>query len=145
MGRPKHVRRAKHVRVSSRAEKRSQKRRLSTVLIAGMSLGIAATAVASHGDAYIDLTTLDATVNHNGSIFIQGGTAAGTGNYDPFLQVQETGQPSDGIEQGYNTEPNANGEFDTKSINSGNTHKLQVASIPTVDIGGTLFAYVDVD
>jgi hypothetical protein len=107
-------------------------------------IGMAAVAIAD-GDEFIDLTTLNAQVTHNGAVFVQGGVGAGTGNYDPFLQVQETGPGQDGVEMGYNTEPVGNGEFDTKSISSGNTHSLQVAAVPVLEIDGIEYREFSLD
>jgi hypothetical protein len=104
----------------------------------------AGAAVAAHGDPFIDLTFADATVEHNGAVFIQGGVGAGTGNYDPFLQVQETGS-GDGVQKGYNTEPAANGEFDTKGISPGNTHSLRVSAVPVQTFEGSEYREFSLD
>lgn len=114
----------------------------SVVLLSMVGAGLA---IASHGDDIIDLTTADAIELHDGARFVQGGVGAGTGTFDPFLQVQETGGGADGIERGYNTEPVANGEFDTKSISAGNTHTILVSAVPTLEVAGVLYREFSLD
>ena len=53
------------------------------MLVAG-----ALVAFASHGDELIDLTYEDAFEVHNTAVFLQGGSGAGTGQYDPFFTVK---------------------------------------------------------
>jgi hypothetical protein len=80
----------------------------------------------------LDLTTLGSSGWVNGAYFEQiivGST--GTGVIDPFVRMGTNAA----IEQGYNTAGTL--EFDTKA--SIHTHALLLSSVPTVDIGGTLY------
>ena len=59
------------------------------VLTATAALGVVAWA--SHASAFINLTVANASVSHNGALWIQGGNAAGTGQFDPFLTLSPSG------------------------------------------------------
>jgi len=113
---------------------RSSWRALAVTLVA-MSAGLVAavTALASHGSALIDLTTAGAGVQHNTAAFVQGGIAAGTGNFDPFLTMSGGQNDSDsnpGTEKGYNT-TSASGEFET-FFGGGRTHPIRASAIPAI-------------
>ena len=104
-----------------------------------VSLVGATIASASHGGD-IDLTVANAEVTHNGALWVQGGTGAGTGTFDPFLTLQADGNAD--TEHGYNTA--GAGEFDT-FFGGGRTHELRVSAIPAVDVGGTLYREFSLD
>src|SRR3954452_11923 len=94
----------------------TSRRRLLALTVAATIVAATATwgvllASASAGPN-IDLTFAGATATAGGALFTEGGTGAGTGQFDPFLQVQSNSD----TEQGYNSCP---GEFDTKSCPAG--------------------------
>jgi hypothetical protein len=129
-------------------------RRPLGVLAAAVLLLAGASAWASHGSDYIDLTADDATVTHNSAVFTQGGVGAGTGTFDPFLTLQPGGNVD--TEQGYNMcdepvfgfdgdpgtpEPSVDcpgAQFD-ESEGGDKTHELLASSIPAIEIGGTVY------
>ena len=97
---------------------------IAGALIASATL--VAGALASY-PPYINLTTAGAQkVDASGAVFIQGGTGAGTGTFDPFLTLSPGG--STDTEKGYNT-TDASGEFDT-FFGGGRTHPVSAAAIP---------------
>jgi hypothetical protein len=108
------------------------------ILILGTTI-----ASATHSSPYIDLTTFDALVTHNGAQFVQSGSGAGTGNWNPFLTFNVGG--SDPDEQGYNTSPPANCEYDAFCGGHNRTHAIQLAAIPTVEIGGVVYREFGLD
>ena len=90
--------------------------------------------------ADFDLTQPGDTETINGAIFIQydPSESAGTGNFDPFLQIDASP-----IERGYNTDGTI--EFDTKGQTSGNTHSLKLSNIPLVFVGGIWYREFQID
>src|SRR3990172_1443363 len=115
-------------------QRRSSWRPLAVTLIAAtFALAVAVVAVASHGSAFIDLTIAGAGVEHNTAAFVQGGIAAGTGNFDPFLTMSGGQNDSDsnpGTEKGYNT-TSASGEFES-FFGGGRTHPIRASAIPAI-------------
>lgn len=106
------------------------------IVLAGM-LGL----ISSANATLLDLTSIGASQTVNGAIFsVPGSIVSGTGLIDPFLRLQGTTSTDPKkpklMEAGYNTEPNANHEFDTKP--GPWTHLLQVSDIQTniVTLGG---------
>ena len=79
-------------------------------------------------DVYINLLTAGATVTRGDAVFVQGGVAAGTGNFDPFLTLSPGGNAD--TEKGYNT-TSASGEFDT-FFGGGRTHPIKASAIPAI-------------
>jgi hypothetical protein len=110
-----------------------------TFVLAGTLMTTALAAPAT----YINLTTAGATVNHTGSVgsalYVQGGSGAGTGQFDPFLSIQSNAD----TEKGYNT-TDASAEFDTFT-GADRTHPLQAAAIPPVTIGGVMYREFSLD
>ncbi len=80
------------------------------------------------GATTYNLTSADALEEINGAVFMPFNPekATGTGNFEPFLRVQ-----NNGTESGYNTDGER--EFDTKG--SPWTHSLLVSAIPSVQFG----------
>lgn len=82
-------------------------------------------------------TTVDLTTTGNmgtigsGRFYQYAANISGTGVVDSFLQILNTPQP---VVQGYNI--NTTPEFDEVDPF---THALSLSSVPTVDIGGTLY------
>ena len=108
---------------------------LAALIIGGVTWGVVgATAIPT----YVDLTTAGASGTVNGAVFVEGGTGAGTGQFDPFLTI---GSNQD-TEKGYNTCPE---EFDTTGCSAGRTHSLSAAGIPAVTIGGIKYREFSLD
>jgi len=81
----------------------------------------------------LDLSTAGASGAINGAIFQQiNAQSTGTGVIDAFLRIQKTG-----AEEGYNTDYRPTSYDENPSIQF--TRSLLLASIPTVNINGTLY------
>jgi hypothetical protein len=119
-------------------------------LIAGVAavfvLLLGTIAIASHGSGIIDLTYDDAVVSHNTAVFLQGGTGAGTGQYDPFFTVKS----NQDTERGHNIcndsgcgDPN----YDTFGNKGGSnrTHELLVSAVPTITYNGVDYKEFSLD
>lgn len=111
-------------------------------------LGGAMVTTALAATAYINLTVASASVNFNAgataggvgsALYVQGGSGAGTGQFDPFLSIQSNAD----TEKGYNT-TDASAEFDTFT-GADRTHPLQAAAIPPVTISGVLYREFSLD
>ena len=86
----------------------------------------------------------------DGSVFYQGGLAAGTGGFDPFLTLQAS-NPTPTVEMGFNSpyyEQTNTAEFDEVLGGSGDsqrTHGLLLSDVPIVDYNGELYLKFDLD
>jgi hypothetical protein len=109
---------------------------VGAMVVAGVAWGAI---VAMATPTYIDLTTAGATVTQGDAVFHEGGTGAGTGQFDPFLTV---GSNQD-TEKGYNSCNPA--EFDTADCSAGRTHSLSAAAIPAVTINGVKYREFSLD
>ena len=98
----------------------------SAIMVIGVAIATGAT--------FINLTTVGASGTANGGLFLQGGTGAGTGNFDPFLTLNTQGNQD--TEKGVNVcaDPGCPApQFDTFP-GGDRTHALQVAAIPVIGI-----------
>lgn len=84
----------------------------------------------------IDLTTYGATSTYQGAVFQQSSMQpTGTGVFDPFVRIQESGPRKDGYERGYNTDGKE--EFDSKETGGHNwNHSLRLDSLAATTIDG---------
>lgn len=99
---------------------------LTVGVILALSLGLIESALATY-PPYIDLTTAGAVqVDGAGAVYIQGGTGAGTGTFDPFLTLSSNAD----TEKGYDTTATS-GQFDS-FFGGGRTHPIQAAAIPPI-------------
>jgi hypothetical protein len=106
-----------------------------------LALGVAI----ATGTTFIDLTTLGASGTANGGVFLQGGTGAGTGNFDPFLTLNTQGNQD--TEKGVNVcaDPGCPApQFDTFP-GGDRTHALQVAAIPVIEYNGADYRQFSLD
>ena len=138
-------------RADSAANAATAKRRRGTpklwslVLAAVAMLALAVGTLATHGDAFIDLTTADAEVIHQDAVFLQGGTGAGTGNFDPYLTLNPSGSAT--TESGINVCNEAGcpaAQFDTH-MGGGRTHELKVSAVPVIEYEGGLYREFSLD
>lgn len=105
-------------------------------------------ALAETGTPIIDLTNAGADIKApSGVRFIQGGTGAGTGQFDPFLSISPGGKAT--AEQGYNSLKGAPGipQFDESygGPSGGHTHPVKASAIPPILIGSTLYREFSLD
>jgi hypothetical protein len=101
--------------------------------------------VIATGATFINLTTVGSSGTANGGIFLQGGTGAGTGNFDPFLTLNTQGNQD--TEKGVNvciTLGCPAPQFDTFT-GGGRTHALQVAAIPVIEYNGADYRQFSLD
>jgi hypothetical protein len=128
------------------------RRRLTALIGASILALAAATAWASHGGSFIDLTADGTQIEHNDALLTQGGVGAGTGNFDPYLTLSPGG--STPTESGYNicSEPVFGFDDDPLTpeppvdcpdpqfdeLTGGDrTHELLASVIPVNTVGGT--------
>lgn len=106
-------------------------------VLAILIVGGATIALASHGDAFINLADANATIEHNGAVFIQGPLSAGTGQFNPFLTLQS----NQDTEKGHNTSAAGTGLDTTYDsfFGGGRTIALKVAAIPETPYDGGLY------
>ena len=116
---------------------------LAAVIVAGAGL-----AFASHGDAFIDLASApELEVEHDGALFVQGGVGAGTGTFDPFLTANNQGSADTQSAINVCVDDNQacpDPQFDTFT-GGGRTHHLNLAAVPELEIGGTLYREFSLD
>src|SRR5436853_7668889 len=87
-----------------KSSKRSRIRILSVVLVliaGGVTWGVVAASGVIGGPPYVDLTVAGANVNVGGALWIEGGSGAGTGQFDPFLTLATSAD----TEKGHNSCP----------------------------------------
>jgi hypothetical protein len=117
---------------------------IAIILVVGATALLGSTAMA--GPPWINLTTAGASIAYNAAasggvgsaLYVQGGSGAGTGQFDPFLTLSANTD----TERGYNTAGTT--EFDTFT-GGGRTHALQAAAIPPVTIAGTVYREFSLD
>jgi hypothetical protein len=109
-------------------------------------LAATAIAMASHPDPYIDLASspgLD--VEHNGSLFVQGGVGAGTGNFDPFVTANPGGNTSPEEAVTVCTAPGCPSPYFHTHTGGGRTHEILLSAIPEIEIDGALYREFSLD
>jgi len=140
------ARRAESAANAATAKRRRGTPKLWSLALATVAmLALAVGALATHGGAFIDLTVADAEVIHQDAVFIQGGTGAGTGNFDPFLTLNPTGSAT--TESGINVCNEAGcpaEQFDTH-MGGGRTHELKVSAVPVIEFDGALYREFSLD
>lgn len=115
----------------------------SQSLFLGALLSVAACAVNAAALNY-DLTEVNRYAVINGAIFStpDNGTVVGTGVFDPFVRIQQTGNGNCSnpcIERGYNTDGQP--QYETKGTHPGSPwiRSLLLSNVSTRDVGGTLY------
>jgi uncharacterized protein (DUF2344 family) len=104
---------------------------IGVVMAMLLALGVAGAIASNPNDQVIDMTYSGAEAEVGGGWVLQGGSGAGTGNWDPFLTLSAN-TPT---ESGYNTIKSL-GEFDT-FFGGGRTHVLNAAAVPVLEYGGS--------
>lgn len=106
--------------------------------VPGAAMAVTSYDLATHTISTTAPDTTSATVN--GAIFSAVDGGSGTGNFNPFVRVETSGNAT--IEHGYNTD-HGSPAFDEKTGIW--THSVAIGDVPIVDIAGTLYVEVFLD